>query len=58
MLRFFLLIISSNRLQSEIVAQEERLECFHKRVSEIQALLESTEAPLELQVQHVVWDKI
>lgn len=53
-----MLIMFSNRLQSEIVAQEEKLECFHKRASEIQALLQSTEPPLELQVQHVVWDKI
>ncbi|KAM6906809.1 nesprin-2a [Lycodopsis pacificus] len=37
-------------LQNEIVTQEENMECFHRRVAEIQALLQSKEAPLELQV--------
>ncbi|KAM9339272.1 nesprin-2a [Symphorus nematophorus] len=37
-------------LQNEIVAQEENMERFHQRTSEIQSLLQSTEPPLELQV--------
>uniref|UniRef100_UPI0037E98A37 nesprin-2a n=1 Tax=Semicossyphus pulcher TaxID=241346 RepID=UPI0037E98A37 len=37
-------------LQNEIVAQEENMERFHRRATEIQALLQSTEPPLELQV--------
>ncbi|XP_031717653.1 nesprin-2a isoform X2 [Anarrhichthys ocellatus] len=37
-------------LQNEIVTQEENMECFHRRVAEIQALLQSKEPPLELQV--------
>ncbi|XP_070706002.1 nesprin-2a [Pempheris klunzingeri] len=37
-------------LQNEIAAQDQNLERFHRRASEIQALLQSTEPPLELQV--------
>ncbi|XP_029984215.1 nesprin-2a [Sphaeramia orbicularis] len=37
-------------LQDEIEAQEESMECFYRRTIEIQALLQSTEPPLELQV--------
>ncbi|KAK1889404.1 Nesprin-2 [Dissostichus eleginoides] len=37
-------------LQNEIVTQEENMEHFHQRATEIQALLQSTEPPLELQV--------
>ncbi|KAI3364132.1 hypothetical protein L3Q82_010949, partial [Scortum barcoo] len=37
-------------LQKEIVAQEENMESFHRRTTEIQELLQSTEPPLELQV--------
>ncbi|XP_054474146.1 nesprin-2-like [Anoplopoma fimbria] len=37
-------------LQAEIVTQEENMDCFHRRVTEIQALLQSKEPPLELQV--------
>ncbi|XP_033991567.1 nesprin-2 isoform X3 [Trematomus bernacchii] len=37
-------------LQNEIVTQEESMEHFHQRATEIQALLQSTEPPLELQV--------
>ncbi|XP_068564553.1 nesprin-2a [Cebidichthys violaceus] len=37
-------------LQNEIVTQEENMEHFHHRVAEIQALLQSKEPPLELQV--------
>nr|XP_040016362.1 nesprin-2 isoform X2 [Gasterosteus aculeatus aculeatus] len=37
-------------LQSEIVTREENMERFHRRVAEIQALLQSREPPLELQV--------
>ncbi|XP_073348713.1 LOW QUALITY PROTEIN: nesprin-2a [Pagrus major] len=37
-------------LQNEIVAQEENMERFHRRATEIQTLLQSTEPPLELQV--------
>ncbi|XP_041660769.1 nesprin-2 [Cheilinus undulatus] len=37
-------------LQNEISAQEDNMECFHRRSTEIQALLQSTEPPLELQV--------
>ncbi|KAM3861499.1 nesprin-2-like [Diretmus argenteus] len=39
-----------SRLQDEIVAQEESMAHFHHRAAEIQALLQSTEPPLELQV--------
>lgn len=31
------------------------MERFHRRATEIQTLLQSTEPPLELQVQHVIW---
>lgn len=34
------------------------MECFHRRATEIQALLRSTEPPLELQVQHVIYSVI
>uniref|UniRef100_UPI003AAB4D75 uncharacterized protein n=1 Tax=Centroberyx gerrardi TaxID=166262 RepID=UPI003AAB4D75 len=37
-------------LQDEILAQEENMERFHCRATEIQVLLQSTEPPLELQV--------
>ncbi|KAM7367651.1 hypothetical protein PAMP_013936 [Pampus punctatissimus] len=37
-------------LQNEITTREESMECFHRRATEIQALLQSTEPPLELQV--------
>ncbi|XP_068433248.1 nesprin-2a [Clinocottus analis] len=37
-------------LQNEIVTQEEHMERFHQRVTEIPALLQSKEPPLELQV--------
>ncbi|XP_076023194.1 nesprin-2a [Genypterus blacodes] len=37
-------------LQTEIHAQEENMECFHRRAAEIQTLLQSTEPLLELQV--------
>ncbi|XP_046877069.1 nesprin-2-like isoform X4 [Hypomesus transpacificus] len=37
-------------LQEELQVQEENLERFHRRASEIQALLQSEEPPLELQV--------
>ncbi|XP_037606336.1 nesprin-2-like isoform X2 [Sebastes umbrosus] len=37
-------------LQNEIVAQEENMKRFHRRATEIQVLLHSTEPPLELQV--------
>ncbi|XP_042359998.1 LOW QUALITY PROTEIN: nesprin-1-like [Plectropomus leopardus] len=37
-------------LQNEITGQEENIEHFHRRATEIQGLLQSTELPLELQV--------
>ncbi|KAL7388816.1 hypothetical protein ABVT39_021245 [Epinephelus coioides] len=37
-------------MQNEIAAQEEKMERFHRRAAEVQALLQSTEPPLELQV--------
>ncbi|KAF1376843.1 hypothetical protein PFLUV_G00215650 [Perca fluviatilis] len=37
-------------LENEIANQEENMERFHRRVTEIQAHLQSTEPPLELQV--------
>ncbi|KAK5852699.1 hypothetical protein PBY51_006549 [Eleginops maclovinus] len=37
-------------LQNDIVTQEENMERFHQRSTEIQSLLQSTEPPLELQV--------
>ncbi|XP_044023969.1 nesprin-2 isoform X2 [Siniperca chuatsi] len=37
-------------LQNEIVAQEKNMERFHRRATEIQALLQRAEPPLELQV--------
>lgn len=38
-------------LQDEIVTQEESMESFYRRATEIQTLLQSSEPPLELQVQ-------
>ncbi|XP_026174095.1 nesprin-2a isoform X2 [Mastacembelus armatus] len=37
-------------LQAEILAQEESMERFHQRATEIQLLLQNTDPPLELQV--------
>ncbi|XP_035534355.1 nesprin-2 isoform X4 [Morone saxatilis] len=37
-------------LQNEIVSQEQNMERFHQRATEIQALLQSPEPPVELQV--------
>ncbi|XP_044232894.1 nesprin-2-like isoform X4 [Thunnus albacares] len=37
-------------LKNEIMTREESMECFHRRATEIQVLLQSTEPPLELQV--------
>ncbi|XP_069371611.1 nesprin-2a isoform X5 [Paralichthys olivaceus] len=37
-------------LQNEILAQEKSVERFHRRTTEIQSVLQSTEPPLELQV--------
>ncbi|XP_041832728.1 nesprin-2-like [Melanotaenia boesemani] len=37
-------------LQNEITNQEENIQHFHRRATEIQSLLQSSEAPLELQV--------
>ncbi|XP_063350729.1 nesprin-2 [Pelmatolapia mariae] len=37
-------------LQNEIVLQEESIQHFHRRATEIQTLLQSAESPLELQV--------
>lgn len=53
-----MLIIFSKCLQSQIVVQEEKMECFHKRASEIQGLLQSTEPPLELQVQCTLQNRL
>lgn len=43
-------MIPSLCLQDEIKAQEESVERLHRRAAEIQALLKSTDPPLELQV--------
>lgn len=40
--------------QDEINAQDENIEHFHKKLMEIQEMLQSHEAPLELQVRPAI----
>lgn len=40
------------------MAQEEKMEHFQQRATEIKVLLHSIEPPLELQVQHVIFSSV